>query len=248
MEDLSIEYFKEIKFNSQNLEDSIKLMQTLLENHLDSAFDFLCILQNIRMEFSSTATRDNLVNAFVYFEDNTNFTKYIKFYDFFKKYFNLEKKTVSNYLTIAYKFLVQSFIPAGGNELRNIYKLKYTYKYKFDFCRNLTLSKMYELCSLSDEEIEKAFNNNLLIAKSTKVDIRAYVKQLKNGSNATKVLESNISEEDLLVTEDAFDPKKKYEFSYFESKTKNQLLNIIKDLLNYIDNLKTEKSKKRKSV
>ena len=76
--------------------------------------------------------------------------------------------------------------------------------------------------------------------------IREYIKTLKDGSDkAEKVIEdTTINEDDIPM---AYDPKQEYEYSYFETKTKNQLLNIVWELQKAYQKLKSNKEKKQKN-
>ena len=62
--------------------------------------------------------------------------------------------------------------------------------------------------------------------------IRDYIKSLKNGTN------EEINEEEI---PEAYDPTKKYDFSYFETKTKSQLLNIVWELQKAYQKLKEKR-------
>ena len=82
--------------------------------------------------------------------------------------------------------------------------------------------------------------------------IREYVKNYKALLKANNRLsESQEVEEDSQSLEDnipmVYDPKKHYEFDYFESKTKSQLLNMIWELQKEHENLKLNFDKLKRS-
>lgn len=108
-----------------------------------------------------------------------------------------------------------------------------------------TSSKLFELLVLSRETIFNAVDSKLITPEMSVKQIREVIKTIKNGTdNAEKVVEDNakieINEEEIPM---AYDPKQEYEYSYFESKTKNQLLNIVWELQKAYQKLKGEKKK-----
>lgn len=134
------------------------------------------------------------------------------------------------------------------------YKLCYEhfmYDYGFgDFGLNMyaqdfSPSKLFELSSLEKDTFMNLVENKKLKPEMTVKQIREFLKNLKNGVSETEnVLESHkeeIKEEDIPLV---YDPKIEYEYSYFESKTKNQLLNIVWELQKEYQKLIKEKKKK----
>ena len=99
--------------------------------------------------------------------------------------------------------------------------------------REFTPSKLFELLSLSKDTALELVKKGLITPAMTVKEIRQYIKSLKDGTDkAEKVVESTIPEV-LDIEEEipmAYDPNTEYEFSYFESKTKSQLLNIVWEL------------------
>lgn len=73
--------------------------------------------------------------------------------------------------------------------------------------------------------------------------IREYIRTLKDGTDkAEKVVEdTTINEEEIPM---AYNPKQEYEYSYFETKTKNQLLNIVWELQKEYQALKLKGERK----
>ena len=113
--------------------------------------------------------------------------------------------------------------------------------------REFTPSKLFELLSLSKDTALELVKKGLITPAMTVKEIRQYIKSLKDGTDkAEKVVESTIPEV-LDIEEEipmAYDPNTEYEFSYFESKTKSQLLNIVWELQKAYINLKLNKKKK----
>ena len=112
--------------------------------------------------------------------------------------------------------------------------------------KDFTPSKLIELLSLSQETISQLIEKQLIKPTMSVKQIREYIKTLKDGSDkAEKVIEdTTINEDDIPM---AYDPKHEYEYSYFETKTKNQLLNIVWELQKAYQKLKSNKEKKQKN-
>ena len=109
-------------------------------------------------------------------------------------------------------------------------------------------SKLIELLPVDDEQLELDIKNKVVRPDMSVQTIREYVKnykaQQKQKENLFKEKEEKVEEEiDESEIPMAYDPTKYYEFSYFESKTKSQLLNMIWDLQKEYKKLK-EKNKK----
>ena len=113
---------------------------------------------------------------------------------------------------------------------------------------NFSKSKLIELLPVDDEQLELDIKNKVVRPDMSVQTIREYVKnykaQQKQKNNLFKEKEEKVEEEiDESEIPMAYDPTKYYEFSYFESKTKSQLLNMIWDLQKEYKKLK-EKNKK----
>ena len=143
--------------------------------------------------------------------------------------FGFDKKAVNRYKNCYEKFIVDNAQTTGF-----IIGLQ-------DF----SPSKLFELLPLSKDTVfDLVCNKKIIKPTMTVKEIREYVKTLKDGDKAEKVIEdTTINEDDIPM---AYNPKQKYEFSYFESKTKNQLLNIVWELQQEYQKLKNSKEKKLK--
>lgn len=160
-----------------------------------------------------------------YFKAKNN--EYYNSYKLLAK-FGFDKKAVNRYKQCYERFVLQ-----GANVLLNDYK---------DF----SPSKLFELLVLSSETSDELVKKQFIKPTMTVKQIREYIKTLKDGSDkAEKVIEdTTINEEDIPM---AYDPKQEYEYSYFETKTKNQLLNIVWELQKAYQKLKSNKEKKQKN-
>lgn len=104
-------------------------------------------------------------------------------------------------------------------------------------------SKLFELLVLDEEAIKKCFEMRIIKPDMTVKEIRKVVKSLINGDEALKVASPEIEKEE--INEDeipmVYDPVKDYDFEYFRSKSKNQLLNMIWALQQAYQKLKNKK-------
>lgn len=147
-------------------------------------------------------------------------------YEHIIREFGLDDKTVYKMIQVAEKFLTY-------NDLDNFYSIK---PYIVGFSR----SKIFELLPLSETQFEFAIKNKQISSDSSVKVIREYVKSLKGTTKSNnKVLEEPQSiDEQLKSIEATYDPKKHYDFTYFESKSKSQLLNIVWELQKEIEKLR----------
>ena len=147
--------------------------------------------------------------------------------------FGFDKKAVSRYKSIYEKFIFH-IVPTD------------TYKLLEDL-QSFSPSKLFELLSLTKETTLELVSNKLIKPDMTVKQIRDYIMSLKDGTDkAEKVIEDTIeiNEEDIPL---AYNPSEEYEYSYFESKTKNQLLNIVWELQKAYQKLKGEKKNVKQS-
>ena len=132
--------------------------------------------------------------------------------------FGFDKKAVSRYKQCFERYI-------QGYDVNNV-SIKTYFK---DF----SPSKLYELLVIPYEKLEELIDKHIIYPEMTVKQIRDYIKSLKNGAN------EEINEEEI---PEAYNPSKKYDFSYFETKTKTQLLNIVWELQKAYQKLK-EKTK-----
>lgn len=145
--------------------------------------------------------------------------------------FGFDKKAVSRYKSIYEKFIFH-VVPTDS------YKL-------LDELQSFSPSKLFELLALTKETTLELVSNKLITPDMTVKQIREYIKSMKDGSDkAEKVIEdtTEINEDEIPL---AYNPTQEYEYSYFESKTKNQLLNIVWELQKAYQKLKSKKEKSK---
>ena len=118
--------------------------------------------------------------------------------------------------------------------------------------KGFSKTKLFELLQVDNEQLIKDLQNKVLRFDFTIKQIRDYVKNLQtlekqqaklNGNDKEdkeeEQEEEQIQEEEIPM---AYNPKLHYDFSYFEEKTKAQLLNIVWQLQTEYEKLK-EKNK-----
>ncbi len=182
---------------------------------------------NSQLNFAKTC--ECIYNIWKYCKGNYYKAKDNEYYNSYKLLakFGFDKKAVNRY-----KNCFERYVHPQSCSLYPIYE---------DF----TSSKLFELLVLSEDTAKNSIINGLVLPTMTVKQIREYIKTLKDGSDkAEKVIEdTTINEDDIPM---AYDPKQEYEYSYFETKTKNQLLNIVWELQKAYQKLKSNKEKKQK--
>ena len=161
-----------------------------------------------------------IYNIWSYCKDNSYKAKNDDYYNSYKLLakFGFDKKAVSRYKQCFERYI-------QGYDVNNV-SIKTYFK---DF----SPSKLYELLVIPYEKLEELIDKHIIYPEMTVKQIRDYIKSLKNGAN------EEINEEEI---PEAYNPSKKYDFSYFETKTKTQLLNIVWELQKAYQKLK-EKTK-----
>ena len=181
---------------------------------------------NSQLNFAKTC--ECIYNIWKYCKGNYYKAKDNEAYNSYKllEKFGFDKKAVSRY-----KQCYERYVHSQSCSLYPIYE---------DF----TSSKLFELLVLSEDTAKNSIINGLVLPTMTVKQIREYIKTLKDGDKTEKVIEDTSSAE---ITEEeipmAYDPKQEYEYSYFESKTKNQLLNIVWELQKAYQKLNNKKEK-----
>ncbi len=212
------------------------------------------------LEFNDIVLNNLLIDLRTHFDDNQNNFAHIcksiyKIWSYCKK--NYYKAKDNEYYN-SYKLLAKfGFDKKAVSRLTQCYE-RFVYDYetdnkvplgvlpkvclKFEFC-DFSPSKLFELLPLSQDTAMELVQKQLITPTMTVKEIREYIKTLKDGTDkAEKVVEvanNDYNEEDIPM---AFDPKKEYDFEYFNRKTKNELVSIC---VSYQDYLKKLKSKKK---
>ena len=107
-------------------------------------------------------------------------------------------------------------------------------------------SKLFELLSLSKETVLELIDKKLIVPEMTVKQIREFIKNIKNDSDKTKVIEDKTLDEQESELEYAFNPKQEYDVDYYNGKSKKELVSMCIQLQREIQSLL--KSKKSKNV
>ena len=168
---------------------------------------------------------ETIYNIWSYCKNNYWKAKNNEYYNSYKLLakFGFDKKAVNRYKQCYEKFVVDNTIS----------------KVAKDFAP----SKLFELLSLSKNTIIELIDKQIIVSTMTVKEIRECIKILKYGTDKVEqVVENTIINENNIPM--AYDPKKEYAYSYFEEKTKNQLLNIVWELQKAYQKIIKEKNKK----
>lgn len=117
------------------------------------------------------------------------------------------------------------------------------------YIREFSKSKIFELLQVDEEQLQKDISNSVLRSDMSVKQIREYVKNYKALQKQKNKLfeESKEKIEDIVeeVIPPAYDPKKHYDFAYFEKQSKAQLLNIVWELQKEYERIIDSKKNKK---
>ena len=175
MEDLFVEELpKALSFGNKDIMQAIIDIEQCIQSERRNDFKFLCAVRSLIKESSHGGlilNGDISVLKYSWLNDK------IQLLVFLQKQFGFTDKYLETITRVIVKFICVNTQNAGVPW------------YKFDFCEDLGISKLQELLSLSETQIQLAFSSGDLTVKSTKKEIRDYVKSLK-GRKENKVLET----------------------------------------------------------
>ena len=176
----------------------------------------------------------------------------LTFYDLCYRVFNLAKKTVDNYLTITSKFIKDiENIPVDRNDIPVNGNAKVEYKYPL--FESYGLSKITELTTLMDWQIENLIKADIINKSSTQQDLRVICKRCKElGNNYQEYKKEDFlpkdedDEEKLKTKEPEFDINAEdYDLFTFKNYSKSSLSIIAFDLYNEVRSLRKKLKKMR---
>lgn len=145
--------------------------------------------------------------------------------------FGFDKKAISRYKNCFARF-------CKGDLLSNVSIIE-DFKY-------FSPSKLFELLPLDEKLLSYVIENNIVNQDMTVKEIRQLVKS-QMGLASTEVINKLENSSEIINEEEipmVYDPEKKYDYEYFKSKSKNQLLNIVWDLQKKYQLLKNKNLKK----
>ena len=182
-EDFYVDLPSGISFGNKDIAIAIKQISDILEDSKRNDFKFLCSFRTLIKESSRGGV---ILSGDISSLKYTWLTNDIQLLDFLQKTFGFSQKYLESITRVICKFLCvnsqNACVPF----------------YKFSFCDCFPISKLQELLPLSDEQIKTAFDKKYLTIKSTRQDIRDYIKSLK-GKPANKVIEENSEDEEVPI-------------------------------------------------
>jgi len=173
--DVGAEFGIELSSEQQKI---ISNLEKILHNNLRDDYGLLCNLHNLYQSVNKiNLPLGNLSNSDCLFIGEKT-SKRMRLTELLGQKFGLSEKTIYNYLQISGRFI--DFL-AGE-------------KFIIPELKDYTISKLQELLPVSNEVIRNAFAEKVLTYKSTKAEIRAFVKSCK-GVTAKKVVDEQPAEE-----------------------------------------------------
>lgn len=149
-------------------------LENIFKSNLRDDFGLLCnVYELYKTCKGSRGTDKDSVNT-------AKITNKYRFTELLAKFFGLSERYIYRLIQISDKFI--DFV-AGDKKI------------KIPELKEYSISKLQELLPVSLDNIKQAFSNNLLNYKSTREDIRSYVKTLK-GATPNKVIENNVEEQE----------------------------------------------------
>ena len=154
-------------------------------------------------------------------------------FDTIMQQFGLKESVVSRIIASYNKYFSQE-------RDKNGYLQKYSI---MEIFQPFSKSKLFELLIVPKEQLIHDIETKILRPNMSVKTIRQYVKNYKAQlklNDEKRPKEEKQEDEDIPMI---YDPKKYYDFSYFENKNKAQLLNMIWDLQKAYQELKKQKNK-----
>lgn len=154
-------------------------------------------------------------------------------FDTIMRYYGLNETAVSRIISSYNKYFVRQ---KDKNGFLQSYKIMEVFE-------PFNKSKLFELLVIPTEQLIHDIETKILRPDMSVKTIRQYVKNYKA---QLKLKDEQIQKEEKKENEEipmVYDPKKFYDFSYFENKSKLQLLNMIWDLQKAYQELKKQKNK-----
>ena len=151
------------------------------------------------------------------------------------EFFGLDVRYVERCIAVYKKFMCFTTDGAVGLVVRYV-----------DYFQNFNKSKLFELLSVSTEQLKNDIRIGVLSAEMSFKQIREYVRSLKGGKKKENVV---LEEDDLGQSLDeqesalptAFDPQHEYDFDFYKSKTKGDLVGYCVDFQRLVQKLLKKK-------
>ena len=197
-----------VKLTDEQLQ-LINNLEKILQHNLRDDYALLCNLYNLYQTVNKkNVSLANLANSDSLLVGDKVGNK-MRITELLGHKFGLSEKTIYNYLAVAGRFI--DFL---AGEKFVILELK-----------DYTIAKLQELLPVSNEVIRNAFADKVLTYKSSRAEIRAFVKSCK-GTSARKVVDESSEQEDI-------DPDSNYNVS----------LSMPQDVYQYVQDLVLKRKK-----
>ena len=207
-----------LMFQDKNLDKLVCSLNTILKNRQGNFAELCTVVSKIYKycKDNSYLAKDN---------EYYNATKLLGKFGFERKYF---EKLVRCY---------DKFITDDGSV--DAPKLKSVFL-------PFSPSKLFEFLSISNEQLLKDIDKQILKPSMTEKEIRQYVKSLKGGEKEqNKVLEEpSVSDEDDSDESEFYNVNKHYDLNFFESCDKEQLVSIVWTMQLELEKLRMKKNRK----
>ena len=150
------------------------------------------------------------------------------------EFFGLDLRYVEKCIAVYRKFMFLQVVGAGADLL-----VKFV-----DGFQNFNKSKLFELLAVSTEQLKNDINIGVLSPGMSKLQIREYVKNLKGGKKKENVVLEDVDktlDEQEAELPSAFDPQHEYDFDFYKTKTKADLVGYCIDLQRTVQKLLRKK-------
>lgn len=214
--------------NVKELNSLINKLDNCFKKENDNFAETCFVVYRIRKLF------DNYKQVYVYLEANQSYN-----FDTIMTGFGISKSESSRILNVYDKFCCLSCSD------EKIAKCSIVDEFK-----GFSKSKLFELLVVDDEQLMQDLRTSVLKSNMSVATIRKYVKNIQElKKQQARLNQQQEKSQEEFIEEDipmAYNPQQHYDFDYFESKSKAQLLNIVWELQKEYEKLKTNYNKLRK--
>lgn len=223
MNDLYCKDFEFLNKDNQKAYDNLK--QTILKrSRLD--LEFLQRFIQFSRDCLGSVQFECAKYGWVYAKDNSS----LNFTDFCSLYLGLSASTISKLYTTYERFVIESFDVEKST--------KKTFSWLVPEFNDMSLTKIFELLSISYNQLNKDFEKGTISPNMTVKQLRDYVKAFKDGNAlAEKVLEEHADKDDYSQCRKTYDKIISY-IDFFKSTQENDPAQLKKLFLTDLHSIK----------
>lgn len=223
MNDLYCKDFEFLNKDNQKAYDNLK--QTILKrSRLD--LEFLQRFIQFSRDCLGSVQFECAKYGWVYAKDNSS----LNFTDFCSLYLGLSASTISKLYTTYERFVIESFDVEKST--------KKTFSWLVPEFNDMSLTKIFELLSISYNQLNKDFEKGTISPNMTVKQLRDYVKAFKDGNAlAEKVLEEHADKDDYSQCRKTYDKIIAY-IDFFKSTQENDPAQLKKLFLTDLHSIK----------